>query len=739
MTEWLRSRSRAWKVLAAIGALSSVALAFVPLFNLIGYESAAFYGVLFGLTVSYLGFDDLGWRGWARGLRDRLALALLPFVVLSVNALFVKNCAYLTGVLFWVLIVVGSIAVATTLGWFVRNLVESPRRGDAWIAVVTLATVADFGLRLAFEPPIIGHHWFLGYFSGSIYDEALNVPTSLVWYRVVHVVAIAALVAGVTAFRSRSRSHAAVAVVLVAAAVAGFTTRQSFGVDLDRVRIIEALGGRVESENFIIYYPASPPYSNDVDRLVEDHEFRYAEMKAYFGTDPVALRGEKVKSFVYANRDQKGALMGARRTLVAKIWLREMHILWRHYGDHMLAHELAHVFTEPFGTGPLRLSSRFWFFTNMGLVEGVATAADWDTDDLDPHRASAALRRLGRAPDITGLVGASGFWTQSAGRAYTLMGSFVQWLIDEHGIEKFREAYGHGEFEKVYGTPPQQLVASWEAFVDAIELDPHELELARYFYDRQSIFQKVCARTIGDLRLRAVERARAHDARAARALMAEILSYDPDNVDYRVEQAELLLALGDGDAAVKLLRGLLEGELDAAQEARVRALLGDALWRVGDTAAAAARYRECLDGALPVASRRLLEVKHVVLQGDQHAEPFAYHYLLEPTVGDDIRLFFPAEWARQHPDDPHADYLIGRRLWAAGQWGWAEPYLRRALEVSAPVLRDEASLMLLQTLHFGGQSEQARAVLDDWSPQSGTYHGARDEWRRRLDWSSSLE
>lgn len=739
MKSWLAGQTRAYKALLALSAASGLVLALVPLFNVIGYESAAFYGVLLGLTTSFLGFDELDWRAWMHAFRHRLILAAPPFAILTVNALFVKNCAYLTGAAFWGLIVGGSVMMATTLGWVVRNLVASNRRAHAIIALIIAGMIADFGLRLAFEPPIIGHHWFLGYFSGSIYDEALSVPTSLIMYRLIHGLGVLALVLLAAAAARRNRDTAVVAVLLGCLSLGLFVQRQDFGIDLDREHIIAQLGGRIETEHFIIYYPATPPLSEDVDRLVEDHEFRYAEMKAYFGTDPVALRGEKVKSFVYSGRDQKGALMGARRTLVAKIWLREMHILWRYYGDHMLAHELAHVFTEPFGTGPLRLSSKFGVLTNMGLVEGVATAADWDTDDLDPHRASAALRRMELAPDITALVGASGFWTQSAGRAYTLMGSFVRWLVDEYGMEKFREAYGHAEFERVYEMPARELVGKWESFLDTIELSPDDEALARYFYDRDSIFQKVCARTIGDLRLQASERTRARDAVAARALMEEIVSYDPANPQYQIEYAELLLALGSPDEAGTRLEALLGTDLDAALETRVRALLGDALWRQGDAAGARKRYGECLDSVVPVDARRLLAVKHSVLAGDASAEPFAFNYLLDPDVPDDIRIFFPMEWARRFEDDPLADYLIGRRLWAARQWAWAEPYLRRALSVDVAVLRNEAHLMLLQTLHFAGQTAEARAVLDSWRPSSPTYVGAREEWQQRIDWSARQE
>ena len=734
LAAWWGEHTRAYKILGLIGVICAVILAFVPLFNLIGYESAAFFGVLYGLTTSYLRFDGPAPADFGRALRNRLALIVVPFAVLTLNALVVKNCAYGIGVGWWLLIVVGSIAVATTVGWSVRHIVGDGRAGHAAIACLTLMSVADFGIRLALEPPIIGFHWFLGYFSGSIYDEALSIPDGLVWYRVTHLFAIGAVLAGLEARRVSARRLLWVAVPLAAIALALFATRANAGIDLDRVEIAEELGGVVESEHFVIHYAASSPLAQDVDRMVEDHEYRYAEMKEFFGTDPVQSSGQKVRSFVYANRGQKGELMGARRTLVAKIWLKEMHILWRYYGDHMLAHELAHVFTEPFGNGPLRLSSRYLVFANMGLVEGVATAADWNADALDPHRASAALRRLDAAPPIAALVGASGFWTQSSGRAYTLMGSFVRWLVETHGIEKFRDAYGAGEFERVYGVSPDALVAQWESYVDAIQLSDQELELARFLYDRRSIFEKVCARTVGELRTQAAIKARQRDQAAALALMEQVRGFDPASIPYALEHARLLLGFGRYEEARQVLLGLATDEVDASQRAQIDSLLGDVAWGLGRVADARTQYGKCLASAIPVEQQRLLLVKHEALSRAERAQRHAFQFLVEPDTPADLRVFFPAQWAHEHPEDPLAAYLLGRFLWSSRQWDEARPYLVRALGVAEGPLRAEATLMLVQTLHFAGEADAAQQRAQAWQPTIASYRAARREWLARIDW-----
>src|SRR5699024_7560025 len=118
----------------------------------------------------------------------------------------------------------------------------------------------------------------------------------------------------------------AVLIALLAAAsvVPMWLHRRDFGVAIDAEYVQKELGGRLETEHFIIYYPLTREFIEARERLAEDHEFRYAEMRAFFKTDPAGE--EKIESYVYPNREVKGRLMGGRRTLVSKLWLHEMHI-----------------------------------------------------------------------------------------------------------------------------------------------------------------------------------------------------------------------------------------------------------------------------------------------------------------------------------------------------------------------------------------------------------------------------
>ncbi|MGM0556512.1 MAG: hypothetical protein ACQEVA_09070 [Myxococcota bacterium] len=737
---------------AVVGAVCC----FVPLFDVIGYESAALFGVLGGLAAPVLTLHGVRAQLVPRPgsstrvvsptadffrLYGRLVfLLVIPFALLSLNALRVQNCAFGIGVAFWLAIPVVSIFIGQTLAWGAITLIPFRRRWQALlISLAILGSVAWVAVNLAFEPPIVAHQMFLGYFSGSIYDEALSVPSSLVWYRVMTVALCVALLGCVEMWSQRRHPErlrwALVGTILFTAIFATFWYyRQDLGIHRDAEFIQEELGGRMETEHFIIYFPANQDFLDRREQLAEDHEFRYAEMKAFFETDPA--EDGKLVSYIYPSSDAKARLMGGRRTQVAKLWLQEIHLTWPTYGDNMLAHELAHLFTEPFGAGPLSLSMTNSLGVNMGLVEGIATAADWPARELTPHQASAALIRMDAAPEIRGIVAASGFWAQSSGKAYTLVGSFVRFLVDTYGIEKFKQAYPRGDFERAYGKSPEALIAEWRAYLAEREPDEREMALARFFYDRPSIFEKVCARRLAELRRQAKAAAAAGEVGRARTLYHDIIAFAPDRLDYRIEYARALEQADAFDEALEVARDIHTRAEAPVERARALHLLGDLHWRDERHGAATRAYDECLEVGVPSGTQRLLSVKrHVLQHGSAHEIELASEYLLGENKGE-LSLYLPIEWVMADPMDPLGNYLVGRRLWAGREWRRSLRYLETTAHwLPSGVLHDETTLMLGQSRYFLGDLPRAVAHFKRLEGSSrARYNTLASEWMRRIHW-----
>src|SRR5690606_1785323 len=98
------------------------------------------------------------------------------------------------------------------------------------------------------------------------------------------------------------------------------------------------------------------------------------------------------------------------------------------YPHPVLRHELAHVVAGGFGDPIFGVSARgplglpLWF--NVGLLEGIAVAADWPGrrgEGLTPHEAVRAMQELGFEPPIERLL-STGFFAFSSARSYPVAG-----------------------------------------------------------------------------------------------------------------------------------------------------------------------------------------------------------------------------------------------------------------------------------------------------------------------------
>jgi tetratricopeptide (TPR) repeat protein len=613
-------RYELWWALVAF-VIAGVA-AFVPLLGVLGYESSEVF-CLFAMvstpaialtrlgdgTVS-LAADGLG-EGAMRLVGRSLVPLAVPPVVLLLNALRVPNCDLLVGVILYLLLPVATVVVAVAVVLPLAVLFRRTRWRAVAYAGVMLASLVMGAAHLLTHPPIFAFHPTVGYFAGSIYDEALALPDGLLPFRLMSLAFVAAVLAGLElgVRRLQGRSWRGPAAVLaVAAAVWGAIYAQRFELRIESTReaIVEALGGVVESEHFIIYYSlSSANLAEQVDAMVADHEFRYAQLRDFFGVEPEG----PLRSFVYADWMQKERSMGAGRTLIAKPWLREMHLTWGEVGEGHLAHEMAHLFSAAFGSGPLRLAGG-GLGLDMGLIEGAAEAAAWDDRDLTGHGWSAALYALELAPDLARIQHATGFWTQYSRTVYTLMGSFSRYLVEQYGPALYRLLYASGEYEEVYGRSLDSLVAEWRAFLDELPLTDGDIALASYRFDRPPIFGKRCARAVASQAQQGRILASGLRYGEAAECFAGVVEDDPENLDYRLEYVNLLRLARDFAAAELGARAVLATDgAGRVHRARAHELLGDIAWSRGAYGEAEAEYDAVLAAPLLDDDRRRVVVK----------------------------------------------------------------------------------------------------------------------------------
>ena len=683
-------------------ALAALALDFVPLFDLLGFD----FSFVVGLGAVFAA-ADVGHGAVIAARRAHrqvtllvlvfsaaaagLALLAVPLLLSLANALRVRNCNLPAGLAFYALLPVASALVAAPAGVLAGLLVRGPRLGRLLTFTVPAVSIVWALLRLYLDPPVFALDAFGGYFPGPIYDEGLRPSARLVWFRLANLTWIAAAVAlagclsrggrpgeaGPSALAWRSFPSRQVlarwlgaAIVLLLGSALWFGFRAELGFHQTKDDLIRVLSRRTQSEHFVMWSDPAGDTPAEIALVQRDLEFRYHQLRAILGSEPRA----PITVYRFSSAQEKKDLVGAGATLFAKPWMREIYVQAERFPAPRLRHELAHVFAGAFGDSLLGVSLawRWWGPLPLprlgtGLIEGVAEAADFGDPEgrATLHQQARAMIALGQAPSLARVMGA-GFSVQSGARAYVLAGSFCRFLLDRFGADKLRAAYrSAGDFAAVYGLSLAELETSWRVFLETQPLDARDEARAKERFRKPAIFRKVCARELAERVAEARERMGSMPDAAA-SLLDSVCRDDPDEPGYRLDRAEALAAAGASDKALALVGPMIDDEtLTWPVRGRAASLVGLIEFHAGHLAEAAAAVERSLALATDDNEMRLGWAKRRALADDGARRTLGRVLFGDgPAHATDPALvvFLVDEFARLHPEEALGPYLVGRQL-----------------------------------------------------------------------------
>ncbi|MCB9733062.1 MAG: hypothetical protein H6745_10670 [Deltaproteobacteria bacterium] len=753
--------TRATPVVTVLLAGVALACCFSPGLDFLGYYSALVIGAAGGFLGGLVGVaaaraSVATWRSpLLAALRASVWPATVPAVILLLNAFFVRNCDPLEGLVFYAVSAAFSVAWGACVGAFWAVLLPRRRAAVPAFVLTWLGFIAWDLAHLYFHPAVFAYDAFIGFFSGSVYDTVIEVDARFLLFRVENLLQLVVLWgfvrlawdaterrATVAALRAASgRAWGLWAAATVALAVL-FGLRGHIGWEVDRELIAERLGGRVQNDRVVLVYDQSVISAAEAAALLEDHTFRVEEIEATLET----RYPELITSYVYGSIEQKRELMGAAQTYIAKPWLHEIHLNHVAYGASVVHHELAHVILGADAPGPLHLPTAMVVLPHMALVEGAAEAFEWSTGELTPHQWSAAMERAKIAPPLAKLLGPDGFYREPSSKAYTLTGSFVRWLLDTHGVARFRRCYADADFAAAYGVGVEQLATEWGAFIAGVELSPDAEALARARFSGKAVLYRTCPLEVAQLERDAGVALGRGDAEEALRLYDRVAGFVPDDPAKRVPA--IVLAADRGDVAEASRRAAdyraLDGRNDVT-DARVAELVADATWRAGDAAGAARAYAAVAGAPQSEDRRRNVLVKGAVA-ADTDLEPVLGPYLLSGGGSDAEAIDYLVEAFGDMPDEPLVVYLLGRRMAQAGRDDDAVRLLERALTLTAKrrdpwaasVVRETWAVLARARFDAGDLAgalpafEQAAALA--------AHDGTRDElldWAARVRWKQA--
>ena len=622
-------------------------LAFVPLFGLLGYEFSVAMAIAGSFVAAWLGARA---QSASRVLLQAELALIPPLLVITLNALRVRNCDYWSGLGLYLLLPGISVFCGAVTGLATRRVL--------WAWGIIIASIVWGVVRFYRTPAIFGFDPYVGYFAGTIYDEDVGLPAAFWWARSMHV----ALALGVLAWTVRQNVAAA---FWLLGALLIFLWRGSLGIAPDARDIARALGGEKQTEHFTIVYARGSDTEKQIDLVARDLEFRYAQLKQEIGVEP-----GHVTAFMFPSAAEKKKWMGAGRTFIAKPWRREVYLQHEGFPHPVVKHELAHVFAGEFGDPVFHISMK-WAppRINVGLIEGVAVALDWRGGrELSAAGYARALADLGMSPPL-GQVFGMGFLGFSGPRAYSVAGAFCHFLLETYGPDKLRALYrSAGDFAGVYGKPLETLAEEWRGALASVVLTDEERELMREQMHAPGIWHKVCAHTLAALRIRADELRGRGDFADAEKCLERIAKDDPDEPQNLVAIADLRQAQGDFTGALQIVeRAKLHPKTSAALRAHLDDLQGDLQARLGRLEEARKSWEAAQAAPGDEAQKRTLHAKLIALADPRLREPLSRFF-----------LGVPPKWQR----DPALD------LWFAGQ-AW-----RAAPELGLPVYLGGRGLFL---------------------------------------------
>ncbi len=752
---------RLYLIWTGILALVAILLAQLPLFNLLGFEFSVVISIIIGLAGAHIAisavkrireervpmivYDSptsvvISVFFWV--LLTNLSLLMLPLAIILLNAFRVKNCDVAEGFAFFGLIPAITCAYSSVAGLFFGFLFK--KRWSAFCAYLAyiFATVLYGLYNIIFHPPVFGYNSVIGYFPGPIYDERVSITNTLIIARVsTLILTFIFLLLSVNLldelkikfrrffqrdFSFNTTLNRVFLAFFVIAHVLIFLFQGDLGLRLSRSTIQKKLGGKYETLHFNIYYEKGSKVEKDIKLIALEHEFRYYQLSKFFMMFPE----KKVGSYIYTTPEQKKRLMGARHTAVEDQFGYELHINYNNFPHPMLKHELAHVLCSNFH--PI-----LKFSYKVGLHEGIAVAADWDAGKLTVHQWSKAMKQLGVAPPIEKIMGAFGFWTESSSRSYTLAGSFVRFLVDTYGIEKFKKVFPTGNFKKYYRKKLKELVAEWEEFLDTVKLSKNDMAIAEYRFKRPTIFQKTCAHEVAELADKAWDEYSRENYDGAIEIFQNIYRFDKDNPRPLKGLLYCYYYAKDYDTtfqiAEKIIKHKNSGVLFTAMAQNFK---GNICWQRDRLSKARKIFNKIYKLHISNNYDRELSAKLKSLEFPEIADKM--RDVLISREKDDVRLILLKEILEEHPDFSVAHYLIGRQLHFDKKYAHSNKYLLQAESLGLP---NES--MMLETYRMLGvnhflmaEYEQAMDSFDKIvtsNRSQGDINKAR-EWIEFCEW-----
>lgn len=593
-----------------------------PLTRVLGYEFSAINSLL---LIILSGIFTLNWLRKTSTLSGTYftflgTLLAIPLLINIINSLFTEFCSFSDGILFYSAITFPSIFIGASLASFI-NYLFSKYRYVLFFALILTITVIPI-LEIYFYPQIYFYNMLIAYFPGTIYDEGLAVDLKLVFYRFCNLLFIGIIVYLI--FKDQNRNHRfRNSVFVLVIAVLFFFVSPYIGFSTNRVIVDKLLSKKIETSDFKIHFDKS--VSEKESRLVTLFtEYYFQSLKRSIEETP----SRQIDIFLFRDADQKKKYFGSANADVAKPWLYQIYLSqesWR----ATLRHELAHIFSAEFGSTIFKIAGNF----NPFLIEGFATSQDPFKDNLPIDYLVSLYYHFNEGIDLSKMTGNTNFFETQSFASYTISGAFSRYLINNYGINKFKQYYQNNDFIMTYEIPLNLATDEFSDYLKNkdIELNKHSYN---YYFGRQSITQKVCPRFIGEMVQKGWEQISNNKIEEAKSVFNAVLRKVPE-YSALVGLGECLINQDSLEAAILLYESFYSKFDNTPYHYLIKLRLADSYIKLNKSKQAAILYQE-LVSEKPTINLELIAATRLKLLSEDRL----FEYL---TSDDKNKLFLLLE------------------------------------------------------------------------------------------------
>ena len=531
----------------------NVILLNLPLTNYLGYEFSIFNSIIIIFLTGFYSIFYLKKIIIGEEAKNKIyktlacisfILLLIPFLISFFSLFKVITCPIKDGILFYTFLTIPAPIIGIALGILSFSFSKRFSLILFILSIFIIALIPVF--EIYFNPQVYFYNPIVGFFPGTIYDEGIEVDLKLMIYRILDLLFFTSIIFLVLrALLSASRYSLKIAwMYSIIVPLAFIILSSDFGYSTTPSRIKSELDKTISSEHYEIHYSSA---INDtlINVITLHHEFYYSELERFFNIKPK----KKIISLIFNNREQKKRLFGTANADMAKPWIPEIYISVDNY-DKTLKHEIAHSFAGEFGSQIFKVADNF----NPALIEGAAMAADpiYDEFDLD-YMAALAFNNEFKI-DVNTLFQFFNFFKQPSALGYIIAGSFIKYLIDNYGIDRFKNLYTDLDFQKYYGKELPELAYDYGIYLkNKMSIPSDVINRAKYYYGRKSIFYKFCPRYVAKKINEAWKLYNQKKIEDAKKIFEELLSIS-DNYSPFIGLAYCYEEMGERQKAIDLLK-----------------------------------------------------------------------------------------------------------------------------------------------------------------------------------------